>query len=214
MAEKLTKLDESVRGDHTKILASDQIYFWKEYTSGRDYRFGPGNDLISNLKKKPHASSVAELRHKARVMAECSHFFRSAINQEWLQNATIVPIPPSKMASEPGYDDRIAKVCRDIRPNPPLDVRRLVYQTKSLPASHEAGPGERVTVDELLEVYAIDEQLAAPPTKSIAIFDDVLTAGVHYRAMYTVLSARFPNVPIVGFFVARRVFPNDQEVDD
>jgi hypothetical protein len=213
LAEKLTKLDDSVRGDHTKILASDQIYFWKEYTSGRDYRFGPGNDLINNL-KKPHTSSAAELRHKARVMAECSRFFRAAINQEWLRNATVVPIPPSKMANDPGYDDRMLRVCRDISPIPPLDVRSLVYQTKSLPASHEAGPGERVTIEELLQVYAIDENLVLPQPKSLAIFDDVLTAGVHYRALHKVLSDRFPGVPIVGFFVARRVFPNDQEVED
>src|SRR5690606_35671744 len=116
LPEKLTKLDESARGDHSKILASDQIYFWREYTSGRDYRFGPGNDLINNLKKKPHLASAAELRHKARVMAECSHFFRISINQDWLANATLVPIPPSKAVGEAGYDDRMFTVCRGIRP--------------------------------------------------------------------------------------------------
>ena len=41
----------------------------------------------------------------------------------------------------------------------------------------------------------------------IGIFDDVLTAGTHYRAMAITLGNRFPGIPIFGFFVARRVFP-------
>jgi hypothetical protein len=41
----------------------------------------------------------------------------------------------------------------------------------------------------------------------MAILDDVLTAGTHFRAMSIVLSQRFPGVPIVGLFIARRVFP-------
>jgi len=45
----------------------------------------------------------------------------------------------------------------------------------------------------------------------IGILDDVLTAGTHFRAMQTVLSDRFPGVPIIGLFVARRVFQNPFE---
>jgi hypothetical protein len=37
--------------------------------------------------------------------------------------------------------------------------------------------------------------------------DDVLTAGTHYVAVKTMLQRHYPGVPIVGFFVARRVFP-------
>jgi hypothetical protein len=92
---------------------------------------------------------------------------------------------------------------------PPPDVRTLVVQTQSTAASHEAADGERVTVEELLAVYQINEALAAPVPRAIAIVDDVLTAGTHYRAMHIVLSARFPNVPITGLFIARRVFPDD-----
>ena len=52
----------------------------------------------------------------------------------------------------------------------------------------------------------------APPAKAkgIMIVDDVLTAGTHYRAMQTVLSQRFPGVPINAIFMARRVFPPEE----
>jgi predicted amidophosphoribosyltransferase len=65
-----------------------------------------------------------------------------------------------------------------------------------------------VTVEDLLSVYRIDETIALPPPRAIGIIDDVLTAGTHFRAMDTVLRARFPEVPITGMFIARRVFPS------
>jgi len=92
---------------------------------------------------------------------------------------------------------------------PAPDVRALVRQAASTTASHEVGQGDRVTVEDLLDLYSIDETIAAPAPQAIGIVDDVLTAGTHYRAMHTVLAARFPNVPIIGLFVARRVFPDD-----
>lgn len=90
-------------------------------------------------------------------------------------------------------------------------MREFILQVTSLDATHEAGDKPRPTVDDLLEIYRIDETQTEPTPKSLAIFDDVLTAGVHYRAMHTILRRRFPGVRIVGFFVARRVFPNPSE---
>ena len=45
--------------------------------------------------------------------------------------------------------------------------------------------------------------LAASP--SVAVVDDLLTTGAHFRAVATVLSARFPDIDVVGLFIARRV---------
>ena len=51
----------------------------------------------------------------------------------------------------------------------------------------------------------------APPA-SIAIVDDVLTTGAHFRAASTVLAVRFPTAQIVGLFIARRVPDADSAV--
>ena len=84
-------------------------------------------------------------------------------------------------------------------------MRELVTQRTSLPAAHE---GQRPTVDDLLAVYEIDEAKAQSTPAQIAVVDDVLTVGTHFRAMKTILNRRFPGVSVVGFFIARRVFPN------
>lgn len=204
MTLRLTQIDEGNIGDHARLTSADRCYFLYEYTSGRNYAFSATNSLINNLKKKP-TSPANQLRYKTQAIGRCATDFRNAILGEWLATATIVPVPCSKVATDPEFDDRMTRVAQLITPG--LDVRALVRQTASLRASHEVGDGERVSVDELLAVYEIDETLAQPPPAVIGILDDVLTAGTHYRAMHTVLIARFPAAQIYGFFVARRVFP-------
>lgn len=207
---KFTKVDESNIQDHARLVAADQIFFLFEYTSRANYSYSKANSLIANLKKRPSRSHLAEYGYKAQAMHDCAAWLAEAINPAWLNGATLVPVPPSRAHGDPDYDDRISRICQAIPQTFPIDVRELVVQTVSTPAAHE---GDRPAVEDLLRIYQIDETLTTPAPLRIAIVDDVLTAGTHYRAMHTVLSGRFPGVPIVGMFIARRVFPNPFAVD-
>lgn len=200
---RLTRIDETNIEDHSRLTSADEVYYLFEYTSGRNYSFSSTNNLISNLKKSPTQTHL--LHHKRRAVQECVGHLRNALNPTWINGATLVPVPPSKARGTPEYDDRICQICRAI-PASPVDVRELVYQRESMPAAHET-PDARPSVADLLGVYEIDESLTAPTPARIGIVDDVLTAGTHYRAVHTLLVRRFPNVPIIGFFIARRVFP-------
>jgi hypothetical protein len=208
---RLSEIDESNRGDHTRLTAQDKCYYIYEYTSGRDYRFSATNDRINNLKKKPTASA-AQLNYKRGAIRLCAQDLSTVLNAKWLDQAALVPTPCSKASDHPDYDTRMEQVARTIRPG--LDVRNLVIQQGTTIAAHEAADGPRVSVDDLLALYAIDETLAAPTPKTIGILDDVLTAGTHFRAMSTILAHRFPGVPIAGLFIARRVFPSAAEAFD
>lgn len=137
--------------------------------------------------------------------------FGQAINAQWLTSATLVPVPPSKARADPEYDDRMLQICRSIPTQGfTADIREVVIQTKSLPAAHE---GDRPSIAELLAVYQIDDVQTQRPIQRIGIVDDVLTAGTHYCAMKSILRNRFPSIPIVGFFIARRVFSNPFDTD-
>lgn len=206
---KLTEIDETSRPDHFQLAADDKCLFLFEYTSHRDFKFSETNNLISNLKKKPSTAAKPGYHYKERAIASCAKAFSKTLNGKWLDFATLVPTPGSKIAGHIDYDDRILQICRRIRQNPPVDVRPLVRQTQSYEASHTTG--NRISVDELVAMYEIDEAIANPAPKAIGIVDDLLTVGVHFRAMHTVLSERFPGVPITGLFVARRVFANPFE---
>jgi predicted amidophosphoribosyltransferase len=89
------------------------------------------------------------------------------------------------------------------------DVRELLYQRESVEATHLADV--RPGIAEIAANLEIDESTCSPAPRSIALFDDVVTTGKHFRAAKQVLEDRFPGVPIYGIFVARRVFaPGDE----
>jgi predicted amidophosphoribosyltransferase len=203
---RFQEIDEGNRSNHTRLLDSDRCLYLYEKTSHRDYSFSATNNLISNL-KKPVTSSAGVLTYKKRAIKTCADAFREALNTQWLELATLVPIPPSKARTNPAFDDRMEQICWKIREE--QDVRNLVVQNATMVANHARGTDDRVTVQELLDVYEIDEAQASPAPTHIGIVDDMLTAGTHYRAMHTILSKRFPDAQIVGLFVARRIFPDD-----
>ena len=209
MTARFLKIDDQNRSDHYNLTADDECYFLHEYTSHKNYSFSDTNKLISNLKKRPSLAGTAQYRYKGLAIRDCAAAFGEGLRPDWLATGTLVPVPPSKARDHPDYDDRILQICRAIPATRAVDVRELVFQTQSLPADHEGGP--RHSIEDLLEVYRIDESKATLAPYGIAIVDDVLTNGTHFRAMKTILQQRFPEVPIAGVFVARRVFPNPFE---
>ena len=89
-----------------------------------------------------------------------------------------------------------------IQSNPQLDIRELIIQTENTEPAHVQR--QRPTPDEIASIYEIDQALTIPAPKFIAIVDDVLTTGAHFRAMHSVLSDHFQEARIVGLFIARR----------
>ncbi len=209
--KKLRKIDEAAREIHHHICEEDHCYYLVERTSKRGFSFSNANQLIENLKKRPSTSNGAEMDYKAGAIRACSEKLGEILKDKIKKAATFVPVPPSKVVGHPDFDNRMEQVCQGISPG--IDVRSLVVQATSMKASHERGSDDRITLQELLDDYSIDEGLADPPPSVIVIVDDVLTAGTHFRAMETVLSGRFPGALIVGIFIARRVYPDDDEID-
>jgi len=205
---RLTQIDDTNVADHFHLALGDMCYFLFEYTSRKGYSFSATNNLISNLKKKPSDSQRPGYHYKGRAIGECVRHLSKGINPNWLAGATIVPVPSSKVAGHPDHDDRMEHICRRLAQN--VDVRALVQQRESIVGFHEREQGDRPTIDSLFDLYEIDESLAKPAPTRIGIVDDVLTSGTHFKAMQRVLNQRFPSVPIVGFFIARRVFPEDE----
>lgn len=204
MPTRLTKIDELTRPDHTFIEAMDECYYVGDYTARRGFSFSEINNLINNLRKPMDRRGRPEWRHKEAAIVTCGRMFREGLNEDWLASATLVPIPSSNTRNDPNYDDRLPRILQELGRGRPFDIRELVTMTRNVPQSHLA-EGERVSIAELIESMGVDEALAEPPPTTIGIFDDVLTTGRHFKAVQAVLRARFPNVPLVGVFVARRV---------
>ena len=182
-----------------------------EYTARKGYAFSSTNNLVLNFKKSVQTRNTAQWQYKERAIGQSAAAFRAALNDEWLNVATLVPIPPSKACADPLYDDRMVRMLRAIRAQPPLDVRDLVVQTVSTGAVHDQETRPRPA--EIEALYRIDDALRDPSPRVIGLFDDVLTTGAHYRAAAAVLQQAFPGIRIIGLFIARRV-PEAVDVED
>ena len=208
---RLTKIDDLTRPDHPYLTADDSCYFLGEYSARKGFAFSATNSLVLNFKKKMDRRARPEWQYKERAILDAASAFRTAIKGEWLNGATLVPVPPSKAKTDPMYDDRVVRMISAIRPTPKLDLRELVVQDTSTAASHESD--DRPDPDEIAENYSLVKSLRAGVKPVIGIFDDVLTTGAHFKACQTVLRAAFPGARIIGLFIARRI-PEAVDVED
>jgi predicted transcriptional regulator len=197
----LTRLDALYLPHHCYLRATDECYFSGEYTAGRGFAYSETNQLILNLKKKMDRRGLPDWGYKARAIQQAAANLRDSLNPEFLGSAAFVPIPPSKIIGDPEYDDRMTQVVQLLGQG--VDTRELVFQLESMHDAHtaESRPGPTA----LYNNYQIEESLVEPVPSQIAVVDDVLTTGAHFKAMKRILSETYPDTPIVGIFLARRV---------
>ena len=160
--------------------------------------------MIANFKRPVRYRGTPSWKYKVRAINAVAQAFSANIGSAF-KSLTLVPVPPSKLRTDPGYDDRMMEMLRALRAPPGMipDVRELVVQTQQMPAAHDSST--RPPPQEWEKAYAIDETLAQKNPSWIGIIDDLLVTGCRFRAMSNVLKRRFPGVRITGLFIARRV---------
>lgn len=208
---QLTQIDRLSLPDHAYLNAEDRCFFWGEYTARRGYAYSDTNSLILNFKKPPSKADLPEWKYKQKAIEKIAEILGAVLTSAWLQSATLVPMPPSKAKDDPLYDNRMLRVLHLLRPGQSLDIRELIRQRQSTPESHTSE--ERPTPQDLMDNYFIDNSVADPTPEKIALFDDVITTGAHFKAAQAVIQKRFPGVRIGGIFIARRV-PRTDDIED
>jgi hypothetical protein len=201
MSLRLTKIDELTLPDHYRLDITDECYFIGEYTARAGFDYSATNDLIQNLKKPMDRKDRPEWKYKAWAIEQAAKQMRKALPSEVLEYATFIPVPPSRIKTDDLYDDRVVQILQKLGDG--VDVREAVTQTEDYDASH--GMEVRLGPDELYQLYEIETELLEPTPMSLVVVDDVLTTGAHFKAMKRILNVAFPDVPVVGVFVARRV---------
>src|ERR1700730_15061252 len=116
--QRLTKIDDLARPDHSYLTPEDTCYFLGEYTARKGFTFSATNNLVLNFKKSVTTRGQAQWQYKEHAIARAAAAFRAALNNEWLNVATLIPIPPSKVKTDPLYDDRLLRMLQALRPAP------------------------------------------------------------------------------------------------
>ena len=206
--QRLTAIDDRTRGGHWYLRRTDVCRYLGAYTAGKGAAHSATNRLILGFKM-----SVSRTRRnppqKDKAIAGAAAALRRALEASPLDRAVFVPVPPSKAKDDDGYDDRLVRMLRAVRPERPLDVRELIVQTRSVEPTHRRST--RLRASDIEAMYGIDEALEAPGTGLVVVVDDLITSGAHFRAAQRTLSRHFPDIDVAGLFLARRV-PEPEEV--
>lgn len=204
----LQRIDDLTRPQHSHLQDHDSCYYMHEYTptgGASPSHYSDANQLIFNFKINPLHGH--RLRYKNEAIKRCITDFREVLlprlSSVGEDSVTFVPIPPSKEKSHPEYDDRVLKLVRGIADGTSIEVLELITQTSSYDPSHLAGGTgrSRVQPDELRTIYQLSGQI---PRQNIFLFDDLITAGSHFRAGKDLLLESYPDSRIYGIFIARR----------
>jgi hypothetical protein len=207
MGYKVLKIDELTIGVHHHLTPDDEIYYLMEYKTGQEGYSDPDNNLIRNFKKSLSTKGTPQWNYKGIAMKRLIDLFKKTyVPFTYVEHVTLVPIPPSKKRGDPLYDDRITQLLKSSYP-PVSDIRDLIVNKENIRAAHNNN-NDRPSVAEIQENLLLDETLINNIKPNIILYDDVLTTGAHYLACKNLILERFPDIRILGMFIARRSVPN------
>lgn len=204
MFDRLARIDALTIQDHSYLVSNDRCFYMGEFTSNSGYTFSNTNQLIFNLKKKMSRRGTAEWRYKEEAINTVACDLKRIL-QAQMEGPVFVPVPPSKTKNHAEYDDRLIRILTKMGQGYNLNLQELVLQRRDMPASHESE--HRPTPTELYDNYISNSVPMSSAPTHIIIFDDVLTAGAHHKAMQRKLLDNFPSAKITGLFIARRILP-------
>lgn len=196
---RFTRIDEASFHQHPYLRKDDECYSWGTYTPKVGFTHSQMNQLIANLKKGIDRKGYRDYHYKEEAIQTIARWIAGL---KPMGDFTFVPIPPSRCKSDSLYDDRmvqILKIAKSI--NSELDFCEIVEQKTTMQASH--CNENRSHPEQLAENYKVDKEALNNARSTIIIFDDVLTAGSHFKAMKKVIFQHRSDVKIIGLFVAR-----------
>lgn len=164
--------------EHCYLDLTDECYFLAEYH--RSDRDGIKSRILSL--KQGHAWAIGNL---AQQMA-------SAVPGEWAASYTFVPMPPSSGSISP-----LHSMVHELHVR---DARELIRQVCDTPSSHN---GWRPMPEQRAKLLEMDGLKVNPKPQAVVIVDDVLATGSHFRAAKMVVCERWPQMRVIGLFIAR-----------
>lgn len=214
MTFKIHEVEPNKYSQHYYLEENDKIWCLGEYEpKNNDCSV---NSFIHNLKKPVDRKGTHEWAYKINAISSVANNLSTHIlsNPGTGNNIYWVPIPPSKMITDPLYDDRLIQILHTMISNVRAHYQNhflanVLTQNSSRVASHISD--ERPKPEELMALYQLSQIPNFNEDKDIIIlFDDLLTTGCHFKAASSKILEMYPKTVIKGCFIARRAL-NEEE---
>lgn len=198
---KWSRIDKAECATLPHISEEEYCYYLLNRTSA-GYAASPANDIIDNFKK-----DVAKYGDRPNVMYykrqaidklanEVFHFVTTGLERALDSGLDIalVPMPTSKVESDPAYDDRIVSLCKTVAEKEPrIRVANVFHASKSHLQVHYGGSRK---LEDIANNIRLDDFSEGVPDFALLI-DDVLTTGAHYAVCRDALRKKYGS----GFYI-------------
>ena len=133
--ERLRKVDQLALPDHFFLDEADQCYFLWEYVKGARYDANTVSNFIKNFQIPVTDRDKPRWRYKTEAYRHAAGALAKTLPDSW-DSATFVPVPPSRVKTDPEYDPRLAETIsclgrQEGGETVPLDLREIVIQDQN-----------------------------------------------------------------------------------
>jgi hypothetical protein len=195
---RLSKIDSLTRREHFYLTEDDDCYFLWEWDAA-PYSESATTNFIGNFQKDPRFREKYWPWHfKLDAIQHAANAIIATLTPEW-KGAIFVPIPPSKIKADVGHDSRLMDTLR-LAKRAIANAHEIVLQINNTNSRQK-----EVSANSRAQNWMLDASSMEKTPRHFVVFDDLLTGGSHFAAMKIVLARRFPDVPVSGLFLARRV---------
>ena len=202
----LKQIDEFLVLSYPFLSHEDELYYLGEFTPRELASYSDSNRLILNYKKSIDRKDYPDWIYKEQAIKQAASLFHRSISQtsavfKRMNQALLVPIPPSEAQNSPKYDDRNVRMLRHFASQ--TKIAELLVQKESRPSLRTMA----VRNPKILENnYSLNPIKLDLNIREIWLFDDVLTQGTTFRAASNTIKRTYPQSKVVGFFIARSVY--------
>lgn len=200
---RLSKIDKESIEDHSYLRENDKCLYFGEYTANEGWNFSDTNQLIHNFKKDMSTKGTPQWKYKIKAIEKVGKLIDPYMKRS-RSNCIWVPKPPSKVKTDPNYDSRIEKALNFAKKISLTDTNicNCITQKENREAVHQTQE-PRPSPEQAAENYAVNSNMIPDNTTRAIIVDDVLTTGSHFKGMKIALQKIFPDIEVIGLFVAR-----------
>ena len=183
----------------------DICYYFLEYTSKVGYNYNDSNNIVFNF-KSTHPNSI---RYKRNAISYFANLIINDISNLLPKDTIYIAAPTSKTRNSALFDDRLDQVVNI------LNIKGLSTSLKlealsDITPSHSSGQNRNITdIKNNIIFYGFD------PTRfqvndfiKVAIVDDVITTGAHFKACKERILEKYPKAIVYGIFLAKTVWIN------
>lgn len=201
MSQRWNRLTSEQAPAYAYMKKNDFWVYAREYVSDIGYKGGPTNSLILNFKKPPSKKRKAEWKYREKAVQQ----FKKDIDilMGFKTQAVLTSVPSSKKKDHPEYDNRFEDLFAEVKKSHPQWVIECPVEVKeTIDPFHISG---KRNLDVLKKNY-VWKGFKNPEPAILYIFDDIITTGIHLRAMSDFLVQHNYKGKIIGICWAKTVW--------